>query len=200
MLEGRAPDGRPTIHVNTRQELREWLEKHHAQPAGVWLVTPRKKSGLPRVEYEDIIEECLCFGWIDSTAGTFDARHGMLWLAPRRPGSVWAGTNKARVERLQAAGLLQPAGVAAIERAKADGSWDLLTEVEAGTIPPDLAEAFRRYPGSAARFAAFAPSSRRMVLGWIRLAKRAETRAARIERAAALAARGEIATMPRVRD
>ena len=108
-------------------------------------------------------------------------------MAPRKPKSTWAATNKARVERLIAAGLMTEAGLASIERAKANGSWESLDTVEALAVPDDLVKALRAVPGAAKNFAAFAPSARKGYLHWISRAVRPETRAQRIAHVAQLA-------------
>jgi len=180
----------PSVHAEDRATWRAWLESNHATASGVWLVSWRKGHG-PRVEYEDAVEEALCFGWIDSQGGNVDERHSRQYFAPRKPTSGWAATNKARIERLIADGRMAPAGLAAIERAKANGSWTLLDDVEQGRIPDDLAKALDAHPPAATRFEAFPKSARRAMLEWVAQAKRAETRAARVQEIAARAERGE---------
>jgi uncharacterized protein YdeI (YjbR/CyaY-like superfamily) len=180
----------PSVHPEDRASWRSWLEAHHATATGVWLVGWRKGHG-PRVEYEDAVEEALCFGWIDSQGGNLDERRSRQYYAPRKPTSGWAATNKARVERLIAEGRMTPAGLAAIERAKANGSWTLLDDVERGVIPDDLATALAAHPPAAARFEAFPKSARRTILAWIALAKRPETREKRVIETARRAAANE---------
>jgi uncharacterized protein YdeI (YjbR/CyaY-like superfamily) len=115
-------DAYPQVEVPSREALRRWLEANHESSAGIWLVTYKK--GDPRyLPYNDVVEEALCFGWIDSKARGLDERRTQLTLTPRRPGSNWSDPNKERVERLLALGLMAPAGLAAIERAKEDGTW-----------------------------------------------------------------------------
>jgi uncharacterized protein YdeI (YjbR/CyaY-like superfamily) len=143
------------------------------------------------LDYEAAVEEALCFGWIDSTGGHVDDDRGKQYFAPRTPRSPWAATNKARVERLIAAGRMAPAGLTAIERARANGSWDVFDSVERLEIPADLAAALEARSPAAIHFAAFPPSARKMQLAWVALARRPETRAARIEEIAAAAARNE---------
>ena len=143
------------------------------------------------LDYEAAIEEALCFGWVDGTAGTVDEERGKLYFARRKPRSVWAATNKARVERLIASGRMQPAGLEAIERAKADGSWTVLDGPERLEVPPDLAAALEANPPAASTFAGFSPSSRKLMLSWVATAVRPETRASRIEQIAVKAALGE---------
>ena len=151
----------------------------------------RKGSGLPFQTAVDASEEALCFGWVDSRPGRLDALRSLLLMSPRQPGSAWSGVNKARVERLIAAGLMAPPGLAAIERARADGSWTLLDAASALEEPAELLAALAAAPGALAAWRGFPPSHRRANLEWLAQAKRAETRAARIAEIAARAARGE---------
>jgi uncharacterized protein YdeI (YjbR/CyaY-like superfamily) len=181
----------PEVFVEDRATWRAWLEVNHATSSGVWLVTWRSRSSRTAIPYEAAVEEALCFGWIDGTGGTIDAERGKQYYAPRKPNSGWAATNKARVERLIADGRMAPAGLAAIERAKANGSWELLDSVERLEVPDDLAAALAARPSAAANFAAFPPSVRKQALTSLVMAKRPETRANRVRRIADLAARNE---------
>lgn len=176
------------VHPKTRAEWRAWLEEHHTRTEGVWLVTYKKATGKPRVEYEEAVEEALCFGWIDSKANTLDEERSVLWMAPRKPRTGWARTNKNRVERLIADGRMTAAGLAKIEAAKQDGSWNALDAAEALEIPPDLEKAFAQHGAARQNFDAFPPSVRKGILTWIGSAKRPETRSKRIEETARLAA------------
>ena len=115
----------------------------------------------------------------------------MRWYSPRRPGSAWSGANKERIARLEAEDRLLPPGRAAVDTARADGTWALLEDVEDLVVPDDLAAAFAAHPGSAAEWDDFPPSARRAILEWIVQAKRPATRARRIEEAARKAAQGE---------
>jgi uncharacterized protein YdeI (YjbR/CyaY-like superfamily) len=186
-----ALDDAPLVEADDRETWHAWLEANHATAAGAWLVTWRPKSGRVGLEYEAAIQEALCFGWVDSTGGRVDDERGKLYFAPRKPRSGWAATNKARVERLIADGQMAPAGLAAIERAKANGSWEILDSVERLEVPDDLAAALAAQPPAAANFGEFPPSARKMLLGWVAQARRPETRTARIEKVAGAAARNE---------
>ncbi len=147
----------------------------------------RPRTRRPRLEYEDAICEALCFGWVDSSGGVIDEERAKLYFAPRRPGSVWAGSNRGRVAQLIADGQMTPAGLATVERAKADGSWTVLEAAEQPNVPPDLVAR----PSAAVNFAAFPPSARKMALSWIATAKRAERRERRIAAVADEAMRNE---------
>jgi len=183
----------PFVHADTRADWRAWLEANHAAAEGAWLVTWRKGHG-PVLDYGEAVEEALCFGWVDSTGGRFDEARTKLYFARRRDRSEWSASNKARVERLIADGSMRPAGLAAIERARANGMWTALDEVEKGIVPEDLAAALAAHPPAAERFAAFPWSARRALLLWVSQAKKPETRAARILETATRAARNERAT------
>lgn len=178
--EGTAPDGRRFVHPETRAQLRAWLGAHQDDGAGAWIASWKKTTGRPAVAYNDLVEQLLCVGWVDSTAGSLDADRGMLWCAPRKKGSGWSRPNKERVERLTAAGLLQPRGIAVIEQAQADGSWSKLDDVEAGIEPPDLAAALDAEPEARAHWDAFPRSVKRGLLELVTQAKKAETRERRI--------------------
>lgn len=169
---------------------RAWLEANHSTSKGAWLVRARPGSGLTVVAYEDAICQALCFGWVDGPVRVFDELRSGLWFTPRRPTSGWAATNKARVAVLEAQGLLAEAGIRAIEIAKANGSWSVLDEAEAGIEPADLAKALDAEPAARARWDAFPISARKVGLQQIALAKKPETRAARIAKIVAGAAEG----------
>ncbi len=182
----RRPPG--SVQPETRTAWRAWLAANHQRPDGVWLVLWKKASGKPLLAYDDIVEESLAFGWVDSKTNALDETRSMLWVAPRKPRSLWSRPNKLRVEKLLAAGLMAPAGLAKVAAAQADGSWTRLDAVEDGVVPDDLHAAFARHPGAAANFGAFPRSARRGILEWIVQAKTAPTRARRVDDTARLAA------------
>lgn len=176
-----------STHPKTRRKWRAWLEEHHTQNQGVWLISYKKGTGKPRFEYDAAVEEALCFGWIDSKGNKLDDERSLLWFAPRKPKTGWSKLNKERVERLIEQGLMKPAGLAKVEAAKQDGSWNALDAIEALEIPPDLEEAFTAYLEAKQNFEAFPRSVKRGILEWIASAKKPETRAKRIEETARLA-------------
>lgn len=156
-------------------------------------MTFKRSTRKPAISYDDMVEEALCFGWIDSKGGTLDEERSMVWMSPRRAKSGWSGLNKRRIDSLEAAGLMTEAGRRMVELAKTTGTWDLLTDVENLVIPGDLAAAFEQVPAAKLRWDGFSRSARQGVLGWIVQAKRPETRANRIEATVRLAALGEVA-------
>jgi len=153
----------------------------------VWLVQGRPGSDLPRLPYEELIAELLSAGWIDASVRTLDEPRWLLWMSPRRKSSVWSGPNKRRVAALQAEGRLLPAGQAAVDRAKADGTWTVLGGPEALEVPEDLADALDADPAVRASYEAFPPSARKPLLSQVALAKTPATRAKRVEVAVAAA-------------
>jgi len=169
---------------------RAWLEANHERAAGVWLLSVRGK-GTGGVGYDDAVRHALCFGWIDGPVRTFDDRTVGQWFSPRRRGSGWAATNKARLVELEAAGLLAPAGIRVLEAAKADGSWTLLDGPEAGVEPPELTAALDAVPDARAHWDSFPKSVKKFGLTHIAMAKRDETRSARIAKIVADAAEGK---------
>jgi uncharacterized protein YdeI (YjbR/CyaY-like superfamily) len=112
-----------TVQLEKRAEWRAWLERNHERAAAVWLVTWKKPTGKPRVDYDAAVEEALCFGWVDSRSRSVDDERTSLYFTPRRSKSGWSESNVARIEKLEAAGLLQPAGRRAVEEAKRTGTW-----------------------------------------------------------------------------
>lgn len=180
----------PEVEVASRAALRDWLARHHTQASGVWLVSYKRADTDRYLPYAAIVEECLCFGWVDSLTRAKDDLRSMLWIAPRKPGSNWSKANKDRIALLETAALLAPSGRAAVERAKADGTWTALDGVEALEVPPDLAAALDALPPARATWDAFPRSVRRGVLELVLNAKRAQTREKRIAEIARLAAEG----------
>lgn len=179
------------IQPATRAAWRRWLERHHTRDKGVWFVYFKKSSGKQRFTYDDLVEEALCFGWIDGQARALDDERSMLWLSPRKPTSVWSAPNKVRVARVIAAGLMHPAGQAKVNAAKANGSWTALDATDRLDVPDDLAAALAATPKARAHFDAFPATAKKGVLEWVRQAKRPETRARRIAEAARMAGANE---------
>ena len=183
-------DEKPRFQPGSRADWRAWLEANYRASSGVWLVTWKRRTGRPTVAYEEAVEEALCFGWIDGVLGRVDDERAMQWFAPRKPKSTWARSNKERVARLEAAGLMTEAGLAVVATAQANGSWASLDVIDALIVPDDLAAALAARPGARENFDAGSASVRRMALAWVYQAKRPATRATHVEQVASLAERG----------
>lgn len=193
----------PEMYFADRGALRAWLTRNHATHPPIWLVYDKATpgGGARALSYDAIVEEALCFGWIDSVSGRVDERRSKLYFSARKPGSVWSALNKRRIQTLTEQGLMTPAGQALITRAQADGSWTALDRAEALEIPKDLLAAFTaasriasptgrsRARRARANFESFPPGVRKRILWWVMSAKRPQTRAARVAEVARDAAR-----------
>lgn len=169
------------VEFASRQDWRDWLLQNREASRGVFVVYFKKSARRTGPVYEDLIEEALCFGWIDGTLRPVDDLRTSLYFCARRKGGVWAASNKARVERLRAAGLMTAAGEAVIDRAVADGSWTILDRSEALELPDELATALARRPGGVEAFDALKPGMRKQLIYQVDSAKRDETRERRAE-------------------
>jgi uncharacterized protein YdeI (YjbR/CyaY-like superfamily) len=178
----------PECTPSSRKAWRTWLQKHHQSETSVWVVCYKKSSNAASITYEELVLECLCFGWIDSKPNKIDDEKFKIFCAVRKPKSAWSALNKKRVQELLAQGLIQHAGLTAIETAKANGAWDTINEAQALVVPNDLQAAFRAHSGATAYWKGFPPSTQRAILEWISLAKTEVTRSKRVLQTAQLAA------------
>jgi len=185
MMPEKEPD---TFCPASPQHWREWLQAHHAEKQSVWLIYHKKKSATPSLTWSQAVDEALCFGWIDSRAQPLDAERYRQFFSRRKPGSAWSRINKAKIERLTAAGLMTPAGLASIETAKQNGAWTLLDEVEELRLPADLAQPLAAQPLAASYFESLSRTDKRNILQWLMLAKRPATRQQRLAEIVDLAA------------
>lgn len=181
-----AADHADRVEVRSRAELRAWLAAHHRQGDAVWLVSYKKRHP-DYLDHAQIVEELLCWGWIDSLPRKLDAERAMLLIAPRNPRSAWSAVNKAHVARARADGAMTAAGEAAVAAAEANGMWNFLDDVERLEVPADLAAALGP---AAAVWEGWPRSVRRGTLEWIKTARTAATRARRIAQTAESAAQG----------
>jgi len=186
-------DDLPELVVGDSAALRQWLTEHAEQPAGVWLVLAKKGTEVPtRLSYDDAVVQALCFGWIDGQVRRRDEWTYRIRFTPRRPRSIWSQRNVGIVARLVDQGLMQPRGLAEVERARADGRWDAAYAGPATiTVPDDLAVALAAEPAAQATWARLTSQNRFAVLWRVGQAKRADTRARRIADFVAMLARGE---------
>jgi uncharacterized protein YdeI (YjbR/CyaY-like superfamily) len=179
------------VRPASRAAWRAWLVENHTQKDSIWLVMPKKGSGIAGVALSDAVDEALCFGWIDSLPRKLDENFSMLLVSPRKAKSNWSAVNKAKIERLEAAGLIAPPGQKMIDLAKANGTWDALNTVEALDTPNDLVSALADFENAATNWQAFPRSAKRGILEWILNAKAPETRAKRVAETAEKAGRNE---------
>ncbi len=177
-----------SFHPKSRNAWRKWLEKNHDSEQSVWLIHTKMKEGKRTLTWSDSVDEALCFGWIDSIAKPIDEHTYKQFFSKRKPSSTWSKINKIKVKKLIEDGLMSEAGLKTIEIAKHNGTWSILDEVEELVIPKDLLKAFKAHAGSKAYFLSLSKSVRKMMLQWIVLAKRDETRQKRIQEIAELAA------------
>ena len=160
-----------------RTEWREWLEKHHEVEKELWLIYYKKHCGKESIQYEEAVEEALCYGWIDSKVKRIDDERYLQRYTPRKSKSNWSKSNKRRVEKLIDNDQMTKAGLSVINAAKQDGSWEILDDIETGAvIPDDLAEAFVKNPIAMKFFNSLSPSHQKQYLWWLKSAKKSETR------------------------
>jgi uncharacterized protein YdeI (YjbR/CyaY-like superfamily) len=182
----------PIVSFTSAEAWAGWLGEQHAASGGVWLKIAKAGSGLPTVTYSEALDAALCFGWIDGQKGRFDDSSWLQRFGPRTPRSRWSKINRDRAEALIAGGQMRPAGLRAIEQAKADGRWDAAYDSSrTAAVPEDLE---RELAGNAAArefFATLNSQNRYAILYRIQEAKKPETRARRIEKFVAMLANGE---------
>jgi uncharacterized protein YdeI (YjbR/CyaY-like superfamily) len=186
-------DELPELTVADAIAWRDWLGEHHGSPTGVWLVLAKRDTTRPTsLTYDQALEQALCHGWIDGQIQRRDEATYRQRFTPRRVRSPWSARNVGIAVRLIAEGGMHPAGLAEVERAKADGRWDAAYAGQAdATVPADLADALAAQPRAQAMFDILTSQNRYAVLYRIASAKRAETRASRIAQFTAMLARGE---------
>lgn len=170
----------PIYHPADLAAWRTWLAKHHATERGCWVASWRKPSGRTPVPYADLVEEALCWGWIDSTVNTLDADRALQMMTPRKAKSSWTRLNRQRAAAMEEQGRMTAAGRRAIAIAQANGWWTILDPVEDLIEPGDLVAALDAVPAARAAWNAFPPSARKQMLFTIVTAGAPQTRARRI--------------------
>lgn len=178
------------VEVTSIQELRGWLENNFGQKESVWLVTFKKSDPGKYVSISEVLDELLCFGWIDGIRRKLDEARTMQLISPRRV-EHWTKTYKDRAEKLIQTGKMKEPGFSSIANSKESGLWDFMGDVDRLVIPEDLQSELSKYEDATTFFNTINPSSKRFVLRWIKLAKGEHTRKSRIEKIAKLAAVGE---------
>ena len=187
-----ADDGLPILPFASAAAWEGWLEEHHADADGVWIRMAKKGSGVESVRYPEVLEVALCFGWIDGRREAHDERFFLQRYTPRRARSRWSKINRETAERLTAEGRMRPAGVAEVERAKADGRWEAAYESASRmTVPEDLQRELDARPAAKAFFEGLSSQNRYAILYRLQDAKRPETRARRLDTFVAMLEAGE---------
>ncbi|PKL79096.1 MAG: hypothetical protein CVV25_09080 [Ignavibacteriae bacterium HGW-Ignavibacteriae-4] len=181
-----------TFYPSSREEWRQWLEENHINEESVWLVQYKVKSNKKSISWSESVDEALCFGWIDSVKRTIDDESYKQYYSKRKPNSTWSKINKDKVALFTEQGLMAEAGLLTIEVAKKNGSWTILDEVEELIVPTDLEEAFDKEVNSKDYYLSLSKSTQKMLLAWIVLAKRPETRQKRIDEIATQAAKQKL--------
>jgi uncharacterized protein YdeI (YjbR/CyaY-like superfamily) len=173
--------GRPIISFASREEWEAWLEAHHEGSGGIWMKIAKKDAGVETLRYPEALESALCYGWIDGQRVSLDDRFFLQKFTPRGPRSRWSRVNRDKVVELQRQGRMKPAGMAEVERARADGRWDAAYEGQrTATVPDDLQQALDANPAARTFFATLDSRNRYAILYRVQDAKRPETRARRI--------------------
>src|SRR3982751_82670 len=180
------------IHPTTRADWRSWLAANHDREKEIWLVYNKRHTGQPRVEYDDAVEEALCFGWIDSIVRTIDENRYAQKFTPRKAKSKWSASNIERLARMMREGKMTPAGMAKAPPAEGNAAAVVPPAKRVGDAVPGYIEEAMRANGAAwTNFSSLAPSHRRQYVGWIEDAKKEETRRKRLAEAVGLLAQGK---------
>ncbi len=175
-------DDLPLLRFSTQAEWGDWLDAHASDDRGVWLQFAKKGNPEASVSYGEALDVALCYGWIDGQKAALDDRWWRQRFTPRRPASRWSQINRRRAEQLIAEGRMASAGLAEVERARADGRWDAAYAGQRTMeVPDDLAAALERDPAAAAFFATLSSANRYAILYRLQDAKKPETRSRRLE-------------------
>lgn len=171
---------RASIYFEDAGAWRQWLLEYYDSCEGVHLIFYTVDHPKSSMRWEEAVRVALCFGWIDSTVRSLGEGKRQQYFCPRKPKSAWSKLNKKHIAELLEAGLMHESGLARIEQAKKDGSWNGLDDVENGVIPTDLKAAFKANPLALGNYEAFSRTYRKSYLYWLNQAKRPETRENRI--------------------
>ena len=186
------PTDYPILPFESKKKWVNWLAKQHGKSRGVWLKLAKKDSGIASVTYDEALESALCYGWIDGQKKGFDDKYWLQKSTPRGQKSIWSKINTEKAERLIASGDMKPAGLKAIEAAKNDGRWDAAYSSQKNiSIPDDFQAALDKNKKAKAFFATLNSVNRYAILFRIVTAKKAETRAKRIQQFVEMLERSE---------
>ncbi|MDQ2887100.1 MAG: YdeI/OmpD-associated family protein [Chloroflexota bacterium] len=180
------------LEFATQQDWEAWLAEHYADPTGIWLKIAKKSAGVLSISYSEALEGALCYGWIDGQKAAFDEHHWLQKFTPRRPKSIWSQINCNKAMTLIEAGRMQQAGLRQVEQAKADGRWEAAYAGQSkASVPDDLQEALDKNPQAYNFFLTLNSVNRYAILFRVQTARKAETRAARIQKFVEMLAKGE---------
>lgn len=169
------------LHVTSRNDWRNWLEKNHDAAKEVWLIYYKKHTGKPSISYEDTVEEALCFGWVDSILKRLDDDRCARKFTPRKSSSSWSESNKKRAEKMIRERRMTEVGMAKIREAQERGEWSRVREVSKELVVPSfIQKALAKNEKARAFFDTLANSCKRQIVGWVSSAKKEETRARRL--------------------
>jgi uncharacterized protein YdeI (YjbR/CyaY-like superfamily) len=178
------------VEVTSPEELRTWLLDHYTQEESVWLVTYKKSVLYKYVSRDEVLDELICFGWIDGIRRKLDDSKTMQLTSPRRV-QHWAKSYKDRANKLIEENRMHESNLKSIKEGKESGLWNFMDDVDQLIIPTDLSEALTHLDGAYEFFDNIKDSSKRFVLRWIKLAKTAKTRSNRISKIAHLSSIGQ---------
>jgi uncharacterized protein YdeI (YjbR/CyaY-like superfamily) len=185
-------DALPILSFASPHEWESWLEGNHAASAGIWMKIAKRHSGVESARYPEVLESALCFGWIDGRREALDEQCFLQRFTPRQPRSRWSRINREKAERLIAAGRMRPAGLAEVERARADGRWDAAYESQSrSAVPDDLRRELEAHPKAKEFFSQLTSQNRYAILYRLEGARKPETRARRLTKFVAMLEAGE---------
>jgi uncharacterized protein YdeI (YjbR/CyaY-like superfamily) len=174
------------IEISSATQLREWLQQNHTQKESIWLVTYKKEVKEKYVSTQEILDEILCFGWIDGVRRKLDEQKTMQLISPRQV-QHWTKTYKDRFAKLEKEGRMTDAGRQSVLVSKQNGLWNFMDDVDALIKPSDFVKCLEENPPAMNYFDAFSASSKRFMLRHIKIAKTANTRVKRINEITSLA-------------
>ena len=181
---------KPVLQLDTVEAWETWLDANPGHD-GVRLRLRKKSTALPGITYPEALDGALCFGWIDGQGGSLDEHYHLRVFTPRRARSMWSQRNRDHIDRLTAEGRMRPAGVAEVERAKADGRWDAAYRQKDATVPDDLRAALDVSPAASTFFETLNAQNRWAILFRLGNVKRAEARAKKIATYVAMLQNGQ---------
>jgi len=182
----------PVMQFVTAADLNEWLEKNHKDSSGIWLRIFKKNSGVLSVNYDQALDEALCFGWIDGQVKTYDDQSYIQRFTPRRSGSIWSKRNIEHISRLKNEGRMRPAGMKEAEAAKADGRWDNSYDSPSNmTIPEDFMNELSKDQATAEFFNKLNKTNKYAIAWRLQTAQKPETRAKRMKAIIEMLSKGQ---------